>query len=273
MRKIPVIAFVDVDAVPPPPADGRGAVARMLERLAHERVMLVFCSERTRAEVESTRQAFGVFHPFITEGGGAAFIPERYFGGEVENTRRIGGYQAVEFGAAYETLVDTIRHAADRQNVGVVGFNDMSVEQVARECGLSLLDARLAKLREYSEPFRLLVANPIAERRLIRTLEGAGVRCRRGPEFLLAGTAKGPQSALALVTTLYRAAFGAVLTAATIDGVGLTDLVPRVDVPLDSIVLNPDDRHAGLNWLEQIVQECDNARTVRSAARAARMAR
>ena len=273
MRKTPVIAFVDVDVVPAPPVDRRGLVARMLERLAHERIMLVFCSGRTRAEVESARQAFGVFHPFITEGGGAAFIPERYFGTEVENTRKVGGYQAIEFGATYETLVDTIRHAADRLSLGVLGFGDMSVEQVARECGLSLLDARLAKLREYSEPFRLLVGNPIAERRLIRTLEGAGVRCRRGPEFLLAGTAKGPQGAVALLTTLYRVAFGSVLSVAAIEGAGLTDLVPHVDVALDSIVLNPDDPHAGLHWLERIVQECDAARAARTAARAARMAR
>lgn len=273
MRKTPVIAFVDIDVVPPPPAEGRGPVARMLERLAHERIVLVFCSERTRAEVESTRQAFGIFHPFITEAGGAVFIPERYFGSDVENTRKIGGYQAVEFGMNYDTLVDTIRHAADRLNVGVLGFGDMSVEQVARECGLSLLDARLAKLREYSEPFRLLVANPIAERRLTRTLEGNGLRCRPGPEFFLASVPKGPQMAIALLTKLYRAAFGSALTAASVEGVGLTDLVPHVDVALDSIMLNPDDPNAGLCWLERIVHECDNARAGQIAARVARMAR
>ena len=245
----------------------------MLERLAHDRTMLVFCSERTRAEVESARQAFGIFHPFITEGGGAVFMPERYFGADVENTRMVGGYQAAEFGMSYDTLVETIRHAADRLNLGVLGFGGMSVEQVARECGLSLLDARLAKLREYSEPFRLLSANPIAERRLIRALEGAGVRCRPGPDFLFARTTKSPQNAIALLTALYRRAFGSVLTVATLEGVGLTELAPHVDLALDAIVLNPDDPDAGLHWLERIVEETDHARTAHGAARATRFAR
>ena len=123
--------------------------------------MLVFCSARTRAQIESTRQAFGVFHPFVCESGAAAFVPERYFGSDVDNTRKVGGYQAIEFAPPYE---QRRRHGAARRptgsSIGVMGFNDMSVEQVARECGLSLLEARLAKLREYGEPFRLSCAEP-----------------------------------------------------------------------------------------------------------------
>ena len=273
MRKHPVIVFVDVDAVPVPPNESRGALARMLERLARERIMLVFCSQRTRAQVESARQAFGVFHPFITESGGAAFLPERYFGAAVDRTRKVGGYEAVEFGVPYGTVVDGIRRAAERLNVGVLGFNDMSVEQVARECGLSLLEARLAKLREYGEPFRLLNSNPVAERRLLKALEASGLVCRRGTSFHLATGAKGPEAGIALLTTLYRGAFGSVLTAAAIEGGGEADLAPHVDVPLGPIALDPDDRCAGLSWLERIVQESDNARAAQHAGRVARLAR
>jgi predicted mannosyl-3-phosphoglycerate phosphatase (HAD superfamily) len=273
MRKTPVVAFVDIDPVPAPSADSRGALARMLELLARERVMLVFYSQRTRAQVESTRQAFGVFHPFVTEGGSAAFLPERYFGSEIQHTRKIGGYEAVEFATPYQAVVDTVRFTAERLNVGVLGFGDMSVEQVARECGLSLLEARLAKLREYGEQFRLLSANPVAERRLFRALEHAGLVCRNGANFHVATAAKGPQAAVALLTGLYRSAFGSVLTAAAVEGAGFAELAPHVDVALAPIVLEPDDPLAGLNWLERIVQECDNARAAQHAARAARVAR
>ena len=273
MRKTPVVAFVDIDAVPVPPSDSRGALARMLELLARERIMLVFCSERTRAQVESTRQAFGVFHPFITESGGAAFLPERYFGHLVENTRRIGGYEAVEFATCYDTVVDTVRRTADRLNIGVLGFSDMSVEQVARECRMSLLEARLAKLREYGEPFRLLSANTVAERRLCKALETGGLTCRRGSEFHVATTATGPQHGIALLTRLYRAAFGSVITAAPMEGRGADELVPHVDAALDPIVLERDDSGAALRWLDRIVQESDNARAAHHATRAARIAR
>jgi mannosyl-3-phosphoglycerate phosphatase len=273
MRKTPVVAFVDIDVVPAPPAEGRGALARMLEMLARERITLIFCSQRTRAQVESTRQAFGIFHPFVTESGGAVFLPERYFGSRVENTRSVGGYEAIEFATHYDVIVEALRRAADRLGIGVLGFSDMSVEQVARECGLSLLEARLAKLREYGEPFRLLSANPVAERRLFRLLESTGVNCRRGGDFHMATAATGPQAAIALLATLYRVAFGSVLTAAAGEGIGRSDLLPFVDAPFDPIVLNQEDPSAGLIWLERIVHESDNARAAQHAARAARMAR
>lgn len=269
MRKLPVVAFADIDVVPLPAGEARGALARVLETLACERIMLVFCSRRTRAQVESARQAFGVFHPFITESGGAVFVPERYFGADFERVRKVGGYQAIEFASHYELVAETVRRSADRLNIGVLGFNDMSVEQVARECGFSLLDARLAKLREYGEPFRLLCANPIAERRLFRLLESAGLTCTRGDDFHLATSARGPMDGIALLTTQYRAAFGSVITAAAVEGVGASDLAPHVGVVLDPISVEPGDPQAGIRWLETIIHECDSVRAAHTTVRAA----
>lgn len=273
MRNQPVITFVDIDAIPLPSIESRRQLADLLEALARERIMLVFCTRRTRAQVETTRQAFGVFHPFVCEGGAAAFVPERYFGSDLENRRKVGGYQAVEFATAYEDVVESVRRAADRLNLGVLGFNDMSVEQVARECGLSLLEARLAKLREYSESFRLLCANPVAERRLFRALEGAGLTCCRGQEFHHATTAKGPQEAITVLATLYRIAFGSVVTAGTRDGNGEREILPYVELPLDRVDLDRGDPLAAQRWLESIVHRIDNLCDARIPTRAARLAR
>jgi mannosyl-3-phosphoglycerate phosphatase len=273
MQKVPVVTFVDIDDIPAPPVESRSALAHLLEVLARERIMLIFCSARTRAQIESTRQTFGVFHPFVAESGAAAFVPERYFGSDVDNTRKVGGYQAIEFAPPYDNVVDTVRRAADRLGIGLMGFNDMSVEQVARECGLSLLEARLAKLREYGEPFRLSCPNPVTERRLLRTLEGAGLTCRSGADFHVASAAKGPQSAIAVLTALYRGAFGSVLTAAAGEGSGATEIVPYVDAPLDPVPFDPQDPHAGLRWLERIIEGSEGARATRTPARPLRVAR
>lgn len=260
MRKVPVVTFADIDAVPLPRTEPREALADLLERLAEERITIVFCSQRTRAQLEATRQAFGVFHPFVCEGGAAAFVPERYFGSDIENTRKVGGYHAIEFGAPYESVIDKLRRAADRLGIGVLGFNDMSVELVARECGLSLLDARLAKLREYGEPFRLLCANPVGERRLIRALESAGLTCRPGAPFHCAGSVAGPRPSIDVLTTLYRLAFGTVIT-----------MQPHIDVPLE-----PPRGGGPLTaraWLEWIVQQAEVCRDARSPLHAMRQAR
>ena len=273
MRKIPAVVFANVDDVPVPHAEARGSLAGLLEALARERIMLVFCSRRTRAQVEGTRQTFGVFHPFVCEGGGAAFVPERYYGADVENTRKVGGYHAVEFAQPYAQVVETLRRAADRLNLGVLGFNDMSVEQVARECGVSLLEARLAKLREYSEPFRLLRANPVAERRLFRALESAGLVCRSGEAFHEVSSAKGPQAAIAVLTTLYRMAFGTVLTAGVRDVAEPEGILPYVDLALDPVAVERSDPQAAQRWLERILHDIDMRRDAGTPARAARLAR
>ena len=273
MRKLPVVAFVDIDAVPVPASDPREPLSDILETLARERIMIVFCSQRTRAQLEGTRQAFGIFHPFVCEGGAAAFVPERYFGSDIENARKVGGYHAVEFGSSYETVTERLRRVTDKLQIGVLGFSDMSVEQVARECGLSLLDARLAKLREYAEPFRLLAANPIAERRVTRALESVGLTCRTAAPFNCVGTVQDPRSAIDVLTTLYRLAFGSVITVACAEGAGATDIAPYVDIPLQPMAWTADRPATARAWLDAIIQQVDFCRDVRTVVRPARRAR
>jgi mannosyl-3-phosphoglycerate phosphatase len=279
MRKVPFVTFVDIDAAPAPTGESRAPMSDLLETLAQERIMLVFISQRTRAQLESTRQALGVFHPFVCEGGAAAFVPERYFGSDLENARKVGGYQAIEFAAPYESAVDKLRRASDRLGIGILGFNDMSVELVARECGLTLLEAHLAKLREYAEPFRLLCANPVAERRLFRAVESTGLTCRRGEPFHTVCASSGPRPAIDVLTTLYRLAFGKIVTAAMDEGSGATDIVPFVDVPLATgpQKKTQSQRDSGAPcaraWLESLIEQvqfCRDARVVTYAARQAR---
>src|SRR3954465_7145752 len=96
MRKIPFVTFVDIDAAPAPNGESRAPMSDLLETLAQERIMLVFISQRTRAQLEGTRQGLGVFHPFVCEGGAAAFVPERYFGWDLGNAAKGGGAQQTE---------------------------------------------------------------------------------------------------------------------------------------------------------------------------------
>jgi mannosyl-3-phosphoglycerate phosphatase len=269
MSKLPVsaIVFADIDSAPSAPlSDGGGRRAALLEMLAVRRITLVLCSRRTRAEVESIRQDLGIFHPFVCENGAAVFMPERYFGSDLDNTRKVGGYQVIEFGSPYEQVVDTLRRVADRLSVRVLGFRDMSVEQVSREHGLSLLEARLAKLREYSEPFRLLSANPAAEHRLLKALAAAGLTCVTLGPFQHAGSVPGAGAAAAMLTTLYRVTFGTIVTAVVGDGVLSADIARRVDLRLETPPGGPAD------WLEGIGQGIDHIREARLSRPAARYA-
>jgi predicted mannosyl-3-phosphoglycerate phosphatase (HAD superfamily) len=270
---VPVIAFVDLDSAPQPAIAQPGRLAGVLERLASDRITLVFCSHGSRAEVETVRQTFGVYHPFVCENGAAAFVPGRYFGSDPENTRVVGGYHAIEFARSHERVVETLRRVADRLSLEVLCFSDMSVEQVARERGLPLLEARLAKLREYSEVFRLLSPNPVAERRLIKALESAGLTCVPRGGFHHAGSVPGAGAAISVLTTLYRVAFGAILTARLGDGPSGADLAGGADLRIPSPAAAAPAAEP-VEWLERIVQHVNITRDARlSWPQAARHAR
>jgi len=235
MVKRPVIVFLDADAIPPLLRSGRERVAAALETLAADRITIVLCAYRTRAEMEGTRQSLGVFHPFVCEGGAVAFVPERYFGSPIHNARAVGGYEAVEFGMSYTPLVERVRRVADRHSVDIQGFNDMSVAQVAHECGMSLLEARLAKLREYSECFRLLRLDPVAEPRLLAGLRSAGIETRPANGFWQTSRSDGFGPAVSVLTTLYRVSLGRTVTACLGSRSFESALAPHVDAVIDDI--------------------------------------
>jgi predicted mannosyl-3-phosphoglycerate phosphatase (HAD superfamily) len=259
------LVFAGIDEVPLGIDEGHRRLPALLATLAAERIMLVFCSRRTRAEIEGFRQSVGVFHPFICEDGAAAFVPSRYFESPLHNARAVGGYEAIEFGARYDDVAAAVRRHADQLRIAVRGFADMSIEQVARECGLSLLTARLAKLREYGEPFRLLEPNHVAQARLVRTLASAGISCLPHGSFLHAVSVDGPTSAIAVLRSLYGATFGRVFTVTT-------GIVPppaaatRIDADLGATVGDYAGGGETLAWLENIVERVRATRAGRAPA-------
>ena len=170
--------------------------------------------------------------PFVCENGAAIFVPRGYFGFDVPNARDVAGYKAVEFGRSYEEVVIALRQAAGRLGAHVIGFSDMSVEEVARDCDLPLLQARLAKLREYSELFRVLDCDSWGNVRLLRSLRNAGLDCVYRGRFYHLGAVR-RETAAQFLSGLYRCACGPLLTT-----VGFADSSPAMpmlhgmDLPL-----------------------------------------
>ena len=258
----PIVVFSDVDGFlrsPHTPAFAAGAAA--LRYLALDDAALVLCSGKTRAEVEFIRQKLDIRHPFICENGGAVIIPGGYFDLEIPNARAVAGYLAVEFGRAYADVVDILHRAADRLRIDIVGFSDMSIEEVARECGLPLLEARLAKLREYEEPFRLVDPGLAARSRLFKALDAAKLRGREGRPFDRAGAPVDRAVGVNLLTSLYRRSRGDLMTVGvthTTPGDNLLGLVDHVIMAADE---NPGDESINVvDWAEAIVERVKGLR-------------
>jgi mannosyl-3-phosphoglycerate phosphatase len=202
------------------------------DRTERERLPLVFCSSKTRAEVAFIHRQLGINQPFVCENGAAVFIPQGYFGVNLAEAQQVAGYEVIEFGKPYGEIVASVHHVVDRLDVNVVGFNDMSVEDVAIDCELPLLQARLAKLREYSEPIRFVDTGSDAMPKLLRALRAMDLGCvTRGRYHYVGAIRRGLGEQL--LSGLYRRWFGGdVVTVAFGDHSSAVPLLRQVDVPL-----------------------------------------
>jgi mannosyl-3-phosphoglycerate phosphatase len=247
---LPLVVFSDLDGtLLDHHTYDASAALDAVHLLSEQKIPLVFCSSRTRAEIQLIQQTLGINHPFICENGGALYIPDGYFGVELTEARRIPGYSIVEYGRPYGEVVDALKRAANRLAIDIVGFNDMSVLDVARECQLPLLQARLAKLREYDEPFRIVNSSPGARARLSRALSAVRLGWIDGGRFEHAGALVDKGIAVKCLTALFERAYGPCLTVGLGDAPSDVSLLNQVDLP---IVVRRDDERVARDLLSSV---------------------
>jgi len=201
-----------------------------LDRLREQQVPLIPCTSKTRAETEMWRARLQNPHPFIVENGGALFVPEGYIPMNLLHaTARREGYEVFEFGDPYLELVEILRAAALESQCRVRGFHDMTVEEVAKTCGIPPDQAAKAKRREYDEPFEVMAGD---SDRLLEAIARRGKRCTQGGRFyhILGANDKG--RCVDLMNRLYRQAFGEIRTAGLGDGMNDAAFLRLVDYPV-----------------------------------------
>jgi mannosyl-3-phosphoglycerate phosphatase len=207
------------------------ALLPTLQIVKSRRIPLVFCSSKTRAEIEEVRKDAGIDDPFIVENGAALFVPENYFAFEIPEARREASYWICELGTPYAVLSSELRRLSRKTGVPVTGFADMSVERVATECGLSVAQARLAKKREYDEPFKILTPDPEAIAQLESAIARSGLRCTRGGRFFhLVGNNDKGEAVRRMARWLERS-FGRIITVGIGDSRNDLDMLRVVEAP------------------------------------------
>jgi mannosyl-3-phosphoglycerate phosphatase len=193
---------------------------------------VVFCSSKTRAEIEELRRILGSADPFISENGGAVFIPREHFPFPIECHAIDGSYSVIELGGGYAKLSSALDDLSRDLRVRVRGFHGMTAEEIARETGLPLGTARLAAAREYDEPFTFVNASQAESRRFLRAAEARGLRWTHGGRFHhLLGHA-GKQPAVTILADLYRRWDPAIRTAGLGDSANDVPLLAAVDIPI-----------------------------------------
>ena len=203
-----------------------------LARLRQGDVPLVLCTSKTRAEVESIRVSLENNHPFIVENGGAVVIPRDYFSFDldVDRLEQRGDMLVIPIGDPYHELVGALARASAESGTAVRGFSTMTDRDVAEATGLSLVDARLAREREFDEPFEIL--DPAGTDVLLDAISRGGKRWTAGGRFHHITGANDKAAAVRIVMDLYRQESGAVKSVGLGDALNDVSFLREVDAPI-----------------------------------------
>ena len=170
-----------------------------LERLQANHIPVVLVSSKTRAEIEPLRQQLNHQGPFIVENGGAVFVPSSTFNFPLERARRRAAYQVIELGTPYAMLRDVLKQIEETVGTPLIGFGDLSIDDIMELTGLSREAALRAKLREYDEPYLVHGPATIAAE-VCRQIVMRGLQWTKGGRFFhLTGLNNKGQAALKLL--------------------------------------------------------------------------
>jgi mannosyl-3-phosphoglycerate phosphatase len=209
-----------------------------LKLLQEKNIPLIICTSKTRAEIEFYRKLLDNSHPFISENGGAIFIPKDYFNFNFKYNKKIKNYCVIELGIPYKILRKAIKEIK-KENFEIKGFGDMTVEEIAKETGLSIEQAKRAKKREYDEAFTLIRGN---ESKLFQFIKSKGLNCTKGGRYyhLMGNSDKG--KAVSVVTVLFKRKYGNIITIGLGDSENDFKMLDKVDRAY--LVMKPDKSYA-----------------------------
>ncbi|HIP46476.1 MAG TPA: HAD-IIB family hydrolase [Campylobacterales bacterium] len=133
----------------------------MLDFIKEQKIPLIFTTSKTKKECEILQEKIGLDAPFIVENGACIFGLE---GGDIQ------------LGLHYPEIrlfMDTVKEA-----FAINAFSDMSVEAVMEHTDFSYDLAKMAKMRDFSEPFlihderKLTALEKLAEEQGMKILKG-----------------------------------------------------------------------------------------------------
>ena len=201
-----------------------------LNAVSASRTPLIFCSSKTREEIEVWRKKLDNTHPFISENGGAIFFPpDSPF---PESAHRKNDYYVVELGISYGELKARFEELKKCFGDLIRGFSEMDVAEVSKRTGLKQEDALRAQKREYTEPFIFEGSEAKDLRRLEQAIVDLNLNLTRGGRFyhLLAENDKG--KAVRITAEAYRAERPNLRTVALGDSANDIPMLEAVDIAI-----------------------------------------
>jgi len=209
-----------------------------LELLRREGVPLVICTSKTRVEIEKFRVELDISDPFISENGGAIFVPKGYFATPFEHDKEAGEYVVIELGTPYDRLREVLSEVARATGCEIRGFGDMTAQEVSEDSGLDIESAELSKVRGYDEPFKIVSKDERCFENVLEEIQNRGLGYTTGGRYshIMGDNDKG--KAVSILADIFRHEYDELTTIGLGDSLNDLPMLEAVDVPV--LVQKPD---------------------------------
>jgi mannosyl-3-phosphoglycerate phosphatase len=205
-----------------------------LRYIKQKEIPLIICTSKTRVETEVYQKKIKNHHPFISENGGAIFIPQNYYKKRPPGLKKRNSYLVKELGKPYRILREQLIAVNRKFGVEVRGFGDMTAKEIHEKYGLPLKQASLAKKREYDEPFYFLSQpNEKSLNRMKKEFSRRGLKFVHGGRLLHLTGDNDKGEAVELLIKMYSKEWGKKVSSIGIgDSLNDLPLLSAVNIPV-----------------------------------------
>jgi len=153
------IIFTDLDGTLLNKKYSYSSASQALTLIKKQKIPLVICTSKTRAEIEYYRKKLRNKEPFISGNGGGIYIPKKYFNFKFRYNKTKGKYYIIELGTELDKLNKFMNKVRKKHNIKFKTFIELSTKQVSKDTGLPLRLTKLARKRDYDLPIKILDKN------------------------------------------------------------------------------------------------------------------
>lgn len=226
--KSKIVIFSDLDGTLLNSKYEYAEIKPILDKILALDASVVLASSKTRLEIAYYRAKLQIIDPYIAENGSLIVVPKNYFQPEPKFSKQTLEEGLIEFGTPYQLIRDKLSCFKNQTGADIIGFGDLTVEEVAEDTGLPLDLAEMAKAREYSEPFKIVTGD---KAQVLQALWASGLCSVMGTRYLTALGCVDKGMAVEVLKGLYLKQFGGIFTIGVGDGENDLTMLEAVDKP------------------------------------------
>ncbi len=193
---------------------------------------LIFVTSKTRSElIPLSKKIDGRDNPFVVENGGGVFFLDRNFNFSNDNLDIIDNYSVKIFGKKYSEIRNIFNRL--RKIALIKGFGDMDEVEISRLTKLPVKKAKLAKKRDFTEPFIFEKGEEKKIKTLEKEAEKLGAKIVKGGKFYhLIGKGQDKGKAVRFLIELYKKEYKDIKSIGLGDSENDIEFLREVDIPV-----------------------------------------